>query len=207
MFTGMLHTHTLAAALFLLLYLIKTTLLVLNRKEALTAFSAKSKVAEIVISSLFLLTGLYLAFNSGNIGAWFWVKIIAVVSSIPLAVLAFKRMNKPLALLAMMFIVYAYGISETKNPFFKTENLSAKFESASTAELGKTIFENQCMGCHGADGKGGLSGAKDLSASQKSPEERIEIIRNGKNAMMAYKNILSPEQIDAVAQYVETLKQ
>lgn len=207
MFTGMLHIHTLAVMLFIVLYLIKTTLLVLDKKEALLKFAAKTKVAEIIISILFLATGIYLALNSGNIGPWFYVKLIAVLSSIPLAIIAFKRMNKSLALVAIMFIIYAYGISETKSPTFKQESAAEQFSNTGNETLGKEIFETKCALCHGKDGKLGLSGAKDLTVSTSTPEERLEIIRNGKNAMMAYKTILSEEHITAVAAYVEGLRQ
>ena len=206
MFTGMLHTHTLAVMLFLILYLIKTFLLVTDKKESLQKFSKKTKAPEIIISVLFLLTGIYLAFNSGNIGAWFYVKMVAVLSSIPLAIIAFKRMNKTLALLAIIFLVYAYGISETKSPSFKKEKSTNEFAIVAPEVLGKTIFETKCIGCHGADGKMGLSGAKDLSQSAKNADEKIEIITDGKNAMKAYKDQLTADQIKAVGDYVETLK-
>ncbi len=205
MYTGMLHMHRLVVILFLLIYLVKATLLVLNRKDSLQKFSATLKVPEMIISIAFLVTGIILAFNSGNLGPWFWVKMVAVATSIPLAIIAFKRMNKPMALMAVMFIVYAYGISETKSPSFKADDLSASYSAADPAQMGQSIYEGECLACHGAEGKGGASGAKDLTSSALTPDERLDIILNGKNAMMAYRDRLSPEQIDAVAGYVETL--
>lgn len=204
MYTGMLHTHTLAVMLFLILYLVKVFLLVTDKKESLQKLSLKMKVPEIIISTLFLLTGIYLAVNSGNIGTWFYIKMVAVLSSIPLAIIAFKRMNKSLALIAIIFLVYAYGISETKSPSFKHEKLTSEFANVTPEILGKTIYESKCIGCHGDNGKQGLSGAKDLTLSIKTRDEKMELIKNGKNAMMAYKNELTPEQIIAVADYIET---
>jgi mono/diheme cytochrome c family protein len=206
MYTGMLHTHTLAVMLFLVLYLVKTFLLVTDKKESLLKFSKTMKVPEMIISTLFLVTGIFLAVNSGDLGLWFYVKMAAVLSSIPLAIIAFKRMNKSLALVAIIFLVYAYGISETKNPGFKQEIATNEFATVAPDALGKTIFEAKCTGCHGMDGKQGLSGAKDLTLSTKTHQEKIAVITNGKNAMMGYKNMLSQEQIEAVAEYVEKLK-
>lgn len=206
MYTGMLHTHTLSVMLFLILYLVKTFLLVTDKKESLQNFSKKMKVPEMIVSILFLLTGIYLAINSGNIGPWFYVKMAVVLSSIPLAIIAFKRMNKSLALLAIIFLVYAYGISETKSPTFKKEPVATEYTNITGSELGKTIFEKNCTGCHGTDGKMGLSGAKDLTASVLTRDEKMNIISNGKNAMMSYKNVLSAEQVNAVTDYVESLK-
>ena len=40
-------------------------------------------------------------------------------------------------------------------------------------EKGKLIYKQYCIVCHGADGKLAVSGAKDLSISTVSKEERI----------------------------------
>ena len=205
MFTGILHMHKLAVILFLLLYLVKATLLVLNKKDTLKKFTRAMKVPEILISTLFLATGIYLSFDSGSMGAWFWVKMAAVLTSVPLAIIAFKRMNKPMALLAVMFIVYAYGLSETKSLSFKPDDLGESFEGVEPEALGLAIYEQECINCHGADGQGGVSGAKDLSASTLNRDERLAIIRSGKNAMMPYKDRLTGGQVEAVATYVESL--
>src|SRR5687767_4655187 len=104
MYTGMLHSHKLVVTLFLLHYVIKFTLLMLNKKEALDKYSRKTKVAEMIISTLFLATGIYLAANSGNTGMWLWVKLIAIAISIPVAIVGFKNGNKALAFMAMILI-------------------------------------------------------------------------------------------------------
>ena len=112
----MLHTHTLVVSLFLILYLIKTGLLLLGKNELFDRFTKKTRIAEMVVSTLFLLTGIYLATQAPSIsaGMWFWVKVAAVAVSIPLAVLGFKRKNKVLALLSFVLLVYSYGVAETK---------------------------------------------------------------------------------------------
>jgi uncharacterized membrane protein SirB2 len=207
MYTGMLHTHTLVVTLFLLQYLIKTILLLANKTESLQSYTKKTKVAEMIVSVLFLATGIYLAMQSGNTGQWLWVKLGAVFISIPLAVVGFKKQNKMLALLALLLIVYAYGVSETKSPVFKKAAMGENnFSAVPDEQLGKTIYEAKCMNCHGGDGKMGLSGAKDLTASTLSRDEKKAIITNGKNAMMPFKDQLTTEQIDAVTSYVESLK-
>lgn len=199
----MLHTHKLVVTLFLLHYVIKFALLMLNKKELLDSYSGKTKVLEMIISTLFLVTGIYLAINSGNIGYWFWAKIIAVGISIPVAIVGFKRGNKALATMAIMLIIYSYGVSETKAPFMKKD----KQEMATSISAdGKSVYEAKCINCHGADGKLGLSGAKDLTASVLSHDEKKNIVLNGKNAMIGYKDQLSDEQIEAVLTYISELK-
>jgi len=205
MYTGMLHTHKLVVTLFLLLYLIKTILLLLNKRDSLVKFTAKTKVLEMIVSVLFLATGIFLASKSGNVGTWLWVKIAAIAISIPLAVIGFKNQNKGLAILSLLLIVYSYGISETKSPNFKKEN-AAILASGDPLVLGQDVYTKLCQNCHGADGKLMLSGAKDLSISTLTKEEQILIITKGKNAMAAYESQLSQQQIEAVATYIETLK-
>ena len=73
-------------------------------------------------------------------------------------------------------------------------------------ETGGDIFKQYCQTCHGGDGKLGLNGAKDLTVSALSIEQRLELITNGKGVMTPFRSILSPEQIRAVAEYTLTLK-
>lgn len=66
------------------------------------------------------------------------------------------------------------------------------------------LFRTHCVNCHGADGKLGDNGAKDLSLSPLTVQERIKIISNGKNQMTEFGSILKKEEIEALAKY--TLK-
>lgn len=205
MYIGMLHTHKLVVSLFLIIYLIKTALLVLNKHESLDSFIKRTKVAEIIISTLFLLTGIYLAMNSANNGTWLWMKLFVIACSIPLAIIGFKKKNQSLALVSLMFLIYAYGISETKSPFMSDEKKKVDTANVPVAEVGKKIYEEKCILCHGSDGKLGLSGANDLTQSTLTHDEKVALVMNGKNAMMSFKEQLTPEQVEAVVLYVEAL--
>lgn len=79
-------------------------------------------------------------------------------------------------------------------------------KTARPAASGMAIFKKNCVTCHGADGKLGLNGAKDLTQSMLTVEERIPIITKGKNLMTPFEKILTPEEIQAVAQYTTTLR-
>ena len=74
-------------------------------------------------------------------------------------------------------------------------------------DIAMPVWKTHCQLCHGADGKLGLNGAKDLTASELSLEERIQVITKGRNTMIAYENTLTPEQIEEVAKYTMSLKQ
>lgn len=68
---------------------------------------------------------------------------------------------------------------------------------------GKEIFEINCVVCHGDAGDLGFGGAADLTQSALNLEERMEIIANGKNAMMPYSSMLNHDEIEAVAIYTQ----
>jgi mono/diheme cytochrome c family protein len=72
---------------------------------------------------------------------------------------------------------------------------------------GASVFRKYCVNCHGANGKLGLSGAKDLSVSVLSLEDRVALITNGRGLMAAYRDILSEAEIRAVAEYTLQLRQ
>jgi cytochrome c6 len=78
--------------------------------------------------------------------------------------------------------------------------------SATNNPDGMFIFRKNCAVCHGADGKLGLNGAKDLTISTIPLPERIDLITNGRKLMTPFKTVLSPEEIKAVAEYTLSLK-
>jgi cytochrome c6 len=81
----------------------------------------------------------------------------------------------------------------------------SKSEKVDKATLGKSIYSANCVNCHGANGKLGMSGAADLKASTLSVEERIYVITYGRKAMQPWKNMLTEEEIQAVAEYTTAL--
>lgn len=77
--------------------------------------------------------------------------------------------------------------------------------AAITTPDGAAIFRQYCVTCHGADGKLGLNGAKDLTVSILTIEERINVITYGKKVMTPFNEVLTPEEIKAVAEYTQKL--
>jgi cytochrome c5/uncharacterized membrane protein SirB2 len=197
MYKGILHTHTLVVTLFLLIYVIKTILLLGNRADLLQKFTKLVKVPEMIISALFLITGIYLATQQpfgGKFDYLFWIKLAMVFTSIPLAVIGFKKSNKILAALSLLLITGSYGLAEV---YHKKKAIT---DTVVAGNDGKALYEANCNVCHGADGKLGMAGAKDLSASALDLAAMKEIILHGKGAMPA--STLNDEQAQAVAEYV-----
>ena len=186
MYTGLLHTHRLSVILFLSIYLIKLTFLLLNQKENLAKFTKWMRIPEMVISSLFLLTGIAMLFNLGRSSIWLYVKIGLVFLSIPVAVVGFRRMNKGLAILAVFLVVCVYGLAEmqkrmvVKGDIPTTITMDPSAPEYNALAHGEALFKANCTSCHGEDGKQNLSGAKDLTQSKLGDIDIKKLIRNGK---------------------------
>jgi mono/diheme cytochrome c family protein len=120
---------------------------------------------------------------------------------------------KVLAVLSVILLVYAYGLSEVKNVTFdKAATLVDKMtpgveEETNLMSAGSAIYHLNCTNCHGKDGEKMKSGSPKLTESKLSKEAMIDRIKNGKNAMPAYEGMLSERQIEAVAEYVGSLKE
>lgn len=71
---------------------------------------------------------------------------------------------------------------------------------------GAQLFSTHCTLCHGKDGKLGINGARDLTASTLNKDEMIAMVTNGKGVMAAYKNVLTKAEIEAVVDHVRTLQ-
>ena len=80
-----------------------------------------------------------------------------------------------------------------------------KTSSDPSAQLaaGKTIFQDNCVLCHGADGK---QIPAWRSKVQKMSDEQIKnLIVNGGGTMPPFKDKLTPQQIDEVTAYAKHL--
>ncbi|WMN12488.1 cytochrome c [Marivirga salinae] len=219
---GMLHSHVLVVTLFLLFLLFKTVLLLVNKKEFLTKIRTKLKMVDPILGVLMLATGGYLLSLYGSAApTYLWVKLVLVLIIIPIGIVAFKKENKAMAVIALLLTFYIYGASEVGSlTFSKDESVAVSDDSPAnnaaevviegeTTELvknGKEIYLAECKKCHGEDGKKGLFKAPDLTQSQLDLSERVAWIKIGKGVMPAYENELSETEIEAVALYLDELK-
>ena len=70
---------------------------------------------------------------------------------------------------------------------------------------GEKIYKKYCVSCHGVYGNMGTNGAKDLTKSELSRDERIHIVVNGKGVMTPWGGILNDGQVEAVVDYTYEL--
>jgi uncharacterized membrane protein SirB2 len=198
-------THIIVVNLFLLIYLIKTILLFANQ-NVLQKFTKVIRVPEMIISTLFLVTGIWLFVILGAIKMLQIIKLALIVVSIPLAVVGFKKMNKALALISFLLIVGAYGLAEVakKKPFIPVAVIA---KGIGEEFKGFKVYASNCSMCHGQDGKKMYRDAADLSTSALDASLIPQMIREGSNGKMpSFNGTLSEEEINAVAAYVLTLR-
>ncbi|MFL5765882.1 MAG: c-type cytochrome [Bacteroidia bacterium] len=209
LFNVLRYTHYASVSIFVLIYLVKTIFLLSNKNEQLTSFTKMVKVPEMIVSTLFLLTGIYMLTQIPEINTLLIIKIIVVFTSIPLAVIGFKKRNKALGLISFIMIIAAWGLAEmSKMPKSDSAANSNRemIPEPDAAMNSERIFVENCAKCHGDDGRAGLLGSPDLSTSAKTLDEKIDIIKNGKGAMTSFSNMLTDDQIRGVAEYTEKLK-
>lgn len=101
-----------------------------------------------------------------------------------------NRMKKTLIIAILAIVAFSCGEKKAKT----------------SGVDGRKIYKQNCVICHGLDGKLGANGSKDLTQSKLTMDERKSIIKNGKGAMVGLGPILKAEEIQAVAEYTFKLK-
>jgi len=200
MYKGILHTHTLVVTLFLLIYVIKTILLLGNRTDLLQKFTKIFKIPEMIISVLFLLTGIYLLTQQSFTSKYdylLWIKVSIVVISIPVAIIGFKKSNKILAALSLLLITGSYGLAEVYSKKKVIQKNSVVVENT-----GFGYYEATCASCHGTEGDAGKSGAANLKKSMMTVEQMKEVILKGKGSMPPI--AMDDTQSQAIVEYINS---
>lgn len=199
--------HKYSSLIFLLLYVVKTFLLLTNKKEIHKKATSITKVPEMIVSFTFLATGIYMIMQSPLISMFTYIKLGCVVLAIPLAIVGFKKQNKLLAALSLVLIFVAYGLAEINKSQLKRAYLKNPIivTSDSSIELGLAVYQRNCEMCHGGNGDAGIAGSKNLKITKFSGNEQVQIIKNGKNSMPKF-NYLNDKELNAVVSYIATLK-
>ena len=199
--------HIISVMLFLLTYVVKTILL-FTSKSMLTKYSQITKVPEMIISVTFLLTGIWLFVILDGIKTFHIIKLIFVIVSIPLAIIGFKKNKYGLALIALVLIIGAYGLAEmSKNKPFIPKTVKLETGTNSLLSEGGIVYYQNCIFCHGIDGKKMYRNAPDLTKSLMNEDAMIQSVREGsKGKMPAYLLTISDQNIAAVVTYVNSLR-
>ena len=110
--------------------------------------------------------------------------------------------------------------SSTTTPSTATTPTPAPDTSAGSMAVGgdegAKIYAEKCSVCHGPNGKGDGPGGAALNPkprdhtngaymNARTDDQLLEVIRNGKGNMPAWKSVLTDEQIHAVLKHVRSL--
>ena len=96
--------------------------------------------------------------------------------------------------------------SPVKNTAAKTEKqkTSTNDKTKTNVSAGESIYKNNCLACHGAEGAGGHNGP-NLQKTNMDLDAIIKQVTNGKGQMPPFKDTLSADEIKSVAEYVKSL--
>jgi len=222
--------HRTIVTTFLLFFLFKTILLILKKNELLNSIRSKTKIVDIVLGILIIVSGVYLMMVTKNVTTWITSKALLVLIAIPLGIIAMKKSNLILAILVNLILIAAYGIGEAKpwrnrkEPITQNTEKNKQEDSLSinisdtisqsiieqntvaVSTNAKAVYIEKCTFCHGEDGRKGTLNAADLSISTLGTQDKIKIITNGKGAMAGFEGDLSTEEIESLALYLTMLR-
>ncbi|MEK7274898.1 MAG: cytochrome c [Candidatus Desantisbacteria bacterium] len=103
---------------------------------------------------------------------------------------------------------------DLKQPEPEPENAVETIQTAAVSAIGKKVYQDTCLVCHGAKGDGKTEVAEtltvklpDFSRKDIGFEQMVNSITKGKGDQMpAYKDELSAEQIKEAAKYIQSLR-
>lgn len=114
MYTGLLHSHKLFVLLFVLHYVFKLVMLLLDKKEMLAKYTKVTRIPEMVISVGFLITGGWMLIKGAIFSNFIIIKLICVFASIPLAVIGFQERKQGAGICCRVSDYHELRVSQTE---------------------------------------------------------------------------------------------
>ncbi|MEO4053151.1 cytochrome c [Solibacillus sp. CAU 1738] len=112
-------------------------------------------------------------------------------------------------LLALIYYSYVVTDGILKNHNDEEKNTAvfslSEFEAKQQKvyDLGESIFNANCLACHGNLGANGQNGPNlQLSEFAEKYNNVVDRVTNGGTSMPAFESVLSKEEIDAIAKYI-----
>ncbi len=114
-YTQLLNAHKGIIYLFLGWMIIKTLLMILMEQNKFTSFRSKTKIIEIVLGSLILISGAWLFTLSGNKDeGWLHAKMTIAILAIPLAIVGFRKYKIGLVASSLVLFSYVFWVATFK---------------------------------------------------------------------------------------------
>lgn len=115
-YSTLIEAHKGIVYLFLISLFIKAILAFVNQ-DLFDKVRQKTKVVEMILGTLLIVTGGMLIFSFPEMmkQGWLHVKLTIVIIGIPLAIIGLKRNKKILIIISLLLFVYAYLVAKTKS--------------------------------------------------------------------------------------------
>jgi mono/diheme cytochrome c family protein len=78
---------------------------------------------------------------------------------------------------------------------------------STNADVGAAVYGSSCSSCHGAKGEGAIGpklAGGAVVARFPNAQDETAVVTNGRGSMPAWRNRLTPDQIEAVVEYTRT---
>lgn len=75
------------------------------------------------------------------------------------------------------------------------------------ADVGAVVYGSNCSSCHGVKGEGGIGpklAGGAVVARLPNEQDEVAVVTDGRGGMPAWRNRLTPAQIEAVVEYTRT---
>src|SRR5690606_29539089 len=95
---NMLFLHVTAVTLFLIFFVFKIFLLLINKTQILAQLRDKTRTVDIILGGLIFFSGIYLIILIGNTSFYILAKVVLVLVAIPLGIVGLKKNNKLLSI-------------------------------------------------------------------------------------------------------------
>lgn len=124
-YSTLIEAHKGIVYLFLISIFVKAILAFVNQ-DLFDKVRQKTKVVEMILGTLLIVTGGLLIFSFPEMmkQGWLHVKLTIVIIGIPLAIIGLKRNKKILIIISLLLFVYAYLVAKTKS-FTLADNTSS----------------------------------------------------------------------------------
>lgn len=110
-----------------------------------------------------------------------------------------KKLLVALSMLFIIFVVAACGGSDEEEGASNDQSGGEETAQDGDVDNGEDVYDNNCMSCHGDDGKG--QSGPDLTG-ESDFDEVVEQVEEGGDTMPAFKDDLSEEEINDVSTYI-----
>lgn len=116
-----------------------------------------------------------------------------------------------IVLLALIYYSYVVTVGiltnhnddEKKTAVFSLSEFEKKQQKV--YDMGESIFNGNCLVCHGNLGANGLGPNLQISKVAEKYENVVVQVTNGGTTMPSFKSDLTKEEIDAVAKYISDI--